>query len=181
MTRPLTTPSSTSPSRFDPSSAQAWALLDDAYGAAHDVFPLLQRLLAWSHAPAGEGQPFPEDLNQALWSRLCHQDTVYTASYAAFPMLVDAIQRCGTNVPVDLLTLVVCIDRSRRDGVNGPKVPQALGPSYVKALLRLPALMVPVLLHAPDEALVRTALAASASAAGCSDVAMALLDLDVEA
>lgn len=164
-----------------PTHSPAWLSLDDAYGPATALPVLLDRLLAWSANHADHGEPWPHGLAQDLWSRLCHQGTVYTASYAAFPTLVEAIERCGATVPADLLALVVCIDRSRRDGLNGPKVPRELGKPYVKALIRLPALMVPVMLHAPDEELTRAALGAYAAAAGYGDLSGALLDLDAAA
>src|SRR5262245_54778561 len=57
-----------------------WGQLRHAYGAASDVPALLARL-----APEPEA-----DVWEELWSRLCHQSTVYSASFAALPALVDA-------------------------------------------------------------------------------------------
>lgn len=56
-----------------------WAQLDHAYGDAADIPDLLD-------------QARPEaaqDVWQDLWSRLCHQGSVYTASYAAIPALAE--------------------------------------------------------------------------------------------
>lgn len=56
-----------------------WSRLTHAYGAAHDIPGLLDQ--------AG---PAPADrVWSDLWSRLCHQGTVYTASYAALPALTE--------------------------------------------------------------------------------------------
>ena len=56
-----------------------WASLRDAYGSAEDVLALL---VAAEEAGPNEEGPWDE-----LWSRLCHQGTVYSASYAALPAL----------------------------------------------------------------------------------------------
>lgn len=58
-----------------------WASLRDAYGSAEGI----PDLLAAAEASSGEdGEPWDE-----LWGRLCHQGTVYSASYAAFPRLAE--------------------------------------------------------------------------------------------
>ena len=66
-----------------------WSSLRDAYGNASNVPDLLNRL-----------SPNPEDsVWDDLWSRICHQGTVYSASFAALPHLlqwaqtVPAVQR----------------------------------------------------------------------------------------
>jgi hypothetical protein len=56
-----------------------WAQLTHAYGNADDVPGLLDQ--------AGPGLEDPA-WNE-LWSRLCHQGTVYTASFAALPALTQ--------------------------------------------------------------------------------------------
>ena len=57
-----------------------WGALRHAYGPATDVPPLLDRL-----GPGSEAEVWEE-----LWSRLCHQGTVYPASFAALPALERA-------------------------------------------------------------------------------------------
>ncbi|MGW1588342.1 hypothetical protein [Streptomyces sp. NPDC002386] len=56
-----------------------WSQLHHAYGTAEDIPGLLD---AVSPAPKDSGWT-------ELWSRLCHQGTVYSASYAALPALRD--------------------------------------------------------------------------------------------
>ncbi|WNM30266.1 hypothetical protein RKE30_07525 [Streptomyces sp. Li-HN-5-11] len=56
-----------------------WSQLHHAYGTAEDVPGLLD---AVSPAPRDSGWT-------ELWSRLCHQGTVYSASHAALPILRD--------------------------------------------------------------------------------------------
>ncbi|WP_232666619.1 hypothetical protein [Pseudonocardia sp. TRM90224] len=58
-----------------------WSGLRHAYGTAQDVPALLQRL-----------EPDPEaEVWEELWSRLCHQGDVYSASFASLPALTSAI------------------------------------------------------------------------------------------
>jgi hypothetical protein len=83
-----------------------WSALRDAYGAAAAVPKLLERL--WSLDAADR-----EDAIDELWSRLCHQETVYSASAAAIPSLVDAAMNDVLTPPQRhlVLALVVYIDR----------------------------------------------------------------------
>ncbi|WP_433455051.1 hypothetical protein ACQPXS_43890 [Streptomyces sp. CA-142005] len=56
-----------------------WSQLHHAYGTAEDIPGLLNSV-----------SPAPGDSNWTeLWSRLCHQGTVYSASHAALPALRD--------------------------------------------------------------------------------------------
>lgn len=58
-----------------------WASLRDAYGSAEGVPDLLAAAAASSSEDDG--------LWDELWGRLCHQGTVYSASYAALPKLAE--------------------------------------------------------------------------------------------
>ncbi|MGJ5895653.1 hypothetical protein ACSCBZ_27405 [Streptomyces niveiscabiei] len=57
-----------------------WAHLTHAYGSAADTPGLFARL---------DGGPGDKDVWADLWSSLCHQGTVYDASFAALPLLTD--------------------------------------------------------------------------------------------
>src|SRR5665647_2198853 len=67
------------PRRVKDGSMPEWSLLQDAYGPADRVPGLLARASAETDLVA--------DVWGELWSRLCHQGTVYSASYAAIPWL----------------------------------------------------------------------------------------------
>jgi hypothetical protein len=56
-----------------------WAQLTHAYGAAHGIPLLLERAALDPASPVWN----------ELWSRLCHQGSVYSASFAALPALTD--------------------------------------------------------------------------------------------
>lgn len=72
-----------------------WADLQTAYGSAHDVPRMIE---AWVQSPT-------DDNLDGLWSYLCHQGTVYSASYAAIPLLADACARLAPKERRDALVL----------------------------------------------------------------------------
>lgn len=91
------------------STVTDWSKLRHAYGIATDIPALLERL--------------PSDRNHELWnelwSRLCHQGTVYNASFAALP----ALERLAREAPEQreaALALAGAIVASKdRFGVSG--------------------------------------------------------------
>jgi hypothetical protein len=79
-----------------------WADLRDAYGAAGDIPALLA---AAEEAGEDSGRVWDE-----VWGRLCHQGTVYGASYAALPLLADIAGRhapAGYVAALDLAGAIV--------------------------------------------------------------------------
>jgi len=62
-----------------------WVSLQDAYGSA-------ERTPALIEAAVASGQEFGAEWDE-VWGRLCHQGTVYSASYAAIPLLTEAARR----------------------------------------------------------------------------------------
>ncbi|MEZ5095037.1 MAG: hypothetical protein R2731_02265 [Nocardioides sp.] len=80
-------------------SVTDWRGLQDAYGSAELVGGLLER------ADTDERAVWDE-----LWSRLCHQGTFYTASYAALPRLAELATRrdpAGFVEPLFLATSII--------------------------------------------------------------------------
>lgn len=76
-----------------------WTNLRHAYGSAGDVPDLLNSLT-----------PDPADeVWGELWSRICHQGSVYSASFAALPALADAAGRWQPKQRVQPLALAGCI------------------------------------------------------------------------
>ncbi|MET7641009.1 hypothetical protein [Streptomyces sp. NPDC005438] len=87
-----------------------WSRLSHAYGSAEDVPALLDQLA---------GAPDPELWND-LWSALCHQGSVYSASFAALPWLAEMAGSDDEGRALDALTLAGAImagaDRSHEAG-----------------------------------------------------------------
>ncbi|MCY0939563.1 hypothetical protein [Streptomyces sp. H34-S4] len=82
-----------------------WSQLNHAYGTAQDIPGLLDAM-----------SPDPQDACwNALWSRLCHQGGVCSASYAALPALANAARKWSATerrMPLYLAgAIVASIDR----------------------------------------------------------------------
>lgn len=89
-----------------------WAALEHAYGTSVDVPALLA-------AAENSGEESGPAWNE-LWSRLCHQGTVYTASYAALPILSEMAQRrapAGYIASLDLAAAIVASTDGPADSV----------------------------------------------------------------
>ncbi len=91
-----------------------WHALRDAYGPADSVPTLLDSVTPDYSHPAWD----------ELWSRLCHQGTVYPASFAALPRL-EALARAWNGRQRDpilhLTGAIVC--STDRVGVEGDSLP----------------------------------------------------------
>ena len=87
-----------------------WHALRDAYGAADAVPMLLDRISPTPTDPAWD----------ELWSRLCHQGTVYPASFAALPLLESLARSWSAqerDVVLHLAGAIVC--STDRVGIDG--------------------------------------------------------------
>ncbi|MGA5651758.1 hypothetical protein [Streptomyces seoulensis] len=76
-----------------------WARLSHAYGSAEAIPVLLDQIAS---------APSPERWND-LWSALCHQGSVYSASFAALPRLADIAGRDDREQAVNALNLAGAI------------------------------------------------------------------------
>src|SRR5215470_6756623 len=84
-----------------------WKTLTHAYGEASDIPALIEKL-----------RTHPNDtLWQDLWSRLCHQGTVYPASYAALHALCELARALPPPDRLSPLMLIGAIVAS--DDVHG--------------------------------------------------------------
>lgn len=102
----------------------AWAELRQAYGPASDV-PAMIRSLRTTDAKAREAA------EERLWSSLVHQGTVYTATYAGMPHLMELAEELGPSRDGDmLLYMMACATRGE---ASGPEVPEFLEESWQDA------------------------------------------------
>jgi hypothetical protein len=134
--------------------SERWTTLEDAYGAATGIPDLLRHL---------QGLPLAEDwLSEpyySLWSALCHQGDVYTASYAAVPHIVNALLGSPARICDSALHLAVAIEIGRARG-RGPEVPADLRAPYFAAIRRLPDIVHALRDVKQDETMCRIAAAA---------------------
>jgi hypothetical protein len=149
-----------------------WSQLQHAYGAASDIPDMLRQLEAF---PPHEGHEAPPYF--MLWSSLCHQDDVYTASYAAVPHLIRILASAPTRAHWDFFLLPTCIEISRLRG-RGPDIPAELRDAYFSALQRIPSLGAAAAEAQWDEIYCRAVAAAIAVAKGQPALGEAILELD---
>src|SRR5438046_520902 len=82
-----------------------WSLLEHAYGNAADIPALLVMLSPDPHAPVWE----------ALWSRVCHQGSVYSASLPVLPYLLQSASEWPASrraMPLSLAGAIVASEES---------------------------------------------------------------------
>lgn len=89
-----------------------WRELQDAYGPATKI-PKLVRQLQSDPSPKASSNDEPWF---SLWSALCHQGDVYTASYAAVPAIVATLRAARLPITMDFFLLPVCIELARMRG-----------------------------------------------------------------
>ncbi|PAW69528.1 MAG: hypothetical protein B9S38_09660 [Verrucomicrobiia bacterium Tous-C4TDCM] len=88
-----------------PLNSPEWSRLKDAYGSADKIPGRLQAI--------ADG-PGDEVAWEELWSCLCHQGDVYTASVAAVPHVIHAGLKCTPErFRADYILLPVAIEKAR--------------------------------------------------------------------
>jgi hypothetical protein len=145
-----------------------WGELHHAYGLASD----LPDLLRWAQ---DDSRPGYDDTSAwfRLWSALCHQDNIYTASYAAVPHLIS-ISRDHKDW-ADPLLLAACIEVVRLEG-GGPEMPASLSGAYEAAIIDARVLADQALQRASDDYWRRAFTGVLAAFTGDAAVARANID-----
>lgn len=148
-----------------------WSELTNAYGSAANIPALLRQLAGFPEHDSYEAEPY-----FSLWSALCHQGDVYTASYAAVPHIVSLMEAAPERAHWSALLLVASIEISRAKG-NGPAVPDDLAASYSEAIKNVPGTIALISRQEWDELFSRVAAASIAAVKGYPDLAEAILEL----
>jgi HEAT repeat protein len=113
-----------------------WSQLSHAYGRAADLPNMIRRL-------AGSGSDTREEVLAELWSSILHQGSLYTATEAAIPFLIELLDEPSVfakNHVLDLLTgaadsaLAVISDRQNDEGIERPVPPHV--PAILAAVER---------------------------------------------
>lgn len=154
--------------------SELWADLNHAYGSADDIPPLLRRAADAPEQGAPDAEPF-----FTLWSSLCHQGEVYTASYAAVPHLVRIALTAERPIDFSFLLLPTSIEVARHGG-RGPEMPLSLAKPYNDAIASLSECGWVHREEQWDQDMVLAVAAADAVARGHYGVAEALLNLDAD-
>lgn len=105
-----------------------WKELSHAYGSAKDIPALLSQLKSALPKKDYQSEPW-----FSLWSALCHQGDVYTASYAAVPHILAAGSKKPIPQRMDFLLIVAKIEAMRLTK-TAPRIPVDLKQSYESAI-----------------------------------------------
>ena len=152
-----------------------WSELSHAYGSARDIPGLLAQLADYPKKTDYQSEPY-----FTLWSSLCHQGDVYTASYAAVPHILRYAEQEPSRISFDYLLLPVSIEIARLTG-RGPDIPESLEQSYSDAIEALPRTAGSIPLKEMGETTCLACAAALPVAAGNPTVAEAILELEEDA
>jgi hypothetical protein len=149
-----------------------WSELSHAYGAASDTPSLLRRLAESPEQLGPNDEPW-----FTLWSSLCHQGDVYSASYAAIPHIVEIAISTPRPIDFSFFLLPASVDVARVNG-RGPTVPASLVSAYDEAIQRLPDCLSAHRAESWTQDMTIAATAAMAVSKGHHELAEAVLNLD---
>jgi hypothetical protein len=158
-----------------PLDSPRWSELRHAYGQASNIPDLLRQVDEHLSDDWFELESAP---GRVLWDSLCHQDTTYTATFAAVPHIIQAMKKSPANVHWTIYCMLASIEISRANGL-GPEIPEDLEADYHASLRDIPAL-VAARADDWDQCFCGSALAAIAASKGCAALAKATLELDDE-
>ena len=146
-----------------------WDELEHAYGKASDIPPLLEQLKSYPSCESYDEEPF-----YTLWSSLCHQGDIYSASYSAVPAIISLIEDAPNKVNYNYFLLPVCIEIARLKG-NGPELSKDIETSYINAIQTMANLTGKI--EAIDETMASVLAATTAVRHGYAELAETILEL----
>jgi hypothetical protein len=148
-----------------------WENLSHAYGSAADVPAMLEALKA---APA------PKDyLSEpwfSLWSALCHQSDVYTASYAAVPHVASIAVTKSPGERLEHIHFIGAVEAYRHKPLAPPN-PVGYEQDYFHALGQTFSIISDCLKFDWNEVGYRILLGALAAVCGKPNLGMAIMEL----
>lgn len=151
-----------------------WNELSHAYGPAGNIPELLQQLSTFPPQTNNQSEPY-----FSLWSALCHQGDVYTASYAAVPHIIKYAEFAPSKVNWSAILLVTSIEIGRMKS-QAPDIPADLAKPYFDSLTSLPRIIAETAEQEWDEFFARVASAALAVAKEQPKLGEAILELEPE-
>lgn len=145
-----------------PLDSPRWGELSHAYGKASDIPELLRQLR--SYPP---GWRYDEDPWFTLWSSLCHQGDVHTASYAAVPHILTLASARPELAHYQYFLLPASIEGARAAPRAGaPDIPADLADAYWTSWRLVPGLVTACSARPWDEDFARSIAAALCAAQG---------------
>jgi hypothetical protein len=141
-------------------SSERWSSLRTAYGSGVEVAQWLVRLIDEPEQAAQQWEEFDH------YGYLCHQETVYTATYAAVPHLVAVVSQFPESERDTIGVSILCFvgdvaGCAARDGVwtrdykakalHAAAIPEDLRADYLEALAQAGALIAESIKRADSE------------------------------
>jgi hypothetical protein len=154
-----------------PLNGVRWSELSHAYGFAGDLEHHLISLYDFPPESRIQAEPW-----HTLWSSLCHQGDVYSASFAAVPVILDALGTRPRSATISYFQLPVCIELAR--AAHRFEIPDDLEKPYFAAIARLPALVAEASVATWDADMTAVATAAIAVAKGQWNIAELLINIE---
>ncbi|MGN6225775.1 hypothetical protein [Pseudoxanthomonas sp.] len=151
-----------------------WSRLRHAYGDAAGIPALIQQLENFPAEAEAEREPW-----FGLWSALCHQGDVYSASFAAVVMMSPILASAPERATCSFFALPACIEIAREN--QGLVVPGELAPLYRTALDHLTHSALAYLRNGDEPDTRAAALALIAAASGSQRVADLILEVQDDA
>ncbi len=111
-----------------PLDSAQWSQFNHAYGAARNIPGLILQLEVRPPGDDPKAEPY-----FSLWSALCHQGDIYSASYAAVPHLIRIIREDPLATHWTVLLLAISIEIARMHA-RGPEIPKNLRADYFDAI-----------------------------------------------
>ena len=152
-----------------------WRELRHAYGSAADIPALLRQL---PEAPVQSSDTEQEPWF-TLWSALCHQSDVYSASFAAVPHIIAAAQLRPPGKRAEYLFLAGTIE-SMRHKASSPSLAAEYESDYRQALQAAVPLTLEGLQAESDRSWFQGLLAALAAFRRFPELGAAISDLERE-
>jgi hypothetical protein len=149
-----------------------WGNLQHAYGNATDTPTALLKLKNLSSNVALDG------VWEKLWSSLCHQGKVFSASFAAVPHIVANLEQQRESISFNHFALPVAIEVAREK--SNVAVPTDTSDAYFGSLQLLSGFAFEFVSVKSSPELRRSALSAVAINFGDHAVAELLLEVDQE-
>lgn len=150
-----------------------WKDLIHAYGSASDIPALLRGLEVF---PASEN--YTDEPWYSLWSALCHQGDIYTASFAAVPHIVTIAATNPGKASHNYFLLPASIEIARV--TKSVKIPPELESDYFCSIGLIPEIVgAAAQQHWPEDFCI-CALAAIAAVKNYTPLAEVLCELDSE-
>lgn len=153
-------------------NSQRWEELDHAYGSASDIPALLKALPDAPVRKEYDTEPW-----FSLWSAICHQCDVYSASFAATPHIIRAASGRRPEDRAEYFLMAGTIESMRHRQVS-PAIPADLNDAYELAIASAIPLVIETLAVEKDEGWFKAMLAALAAFRGFPELSAAVVDLE---